>query len=1029
MRMRHTLVSLLVALGLAFVVSAWQTPAARAERAAEPGSPKASSLAGSLRGSWKGAKSSIGEFIKALDECQRWFAPQPRKRVRDPQHAMLVKVVDSAGKPIAGATVTMVSQPRRPSSTDDIELDWDRTSTDAGGTTWARWSAAANRDVWMRIEAKGYVATVTQWDAPKRPTPGKSTFTLKQGLKLGGVVRDPSGRPVVGARVALTFPGSEDREWIIGSQEIATDRQGQWRCDGLPKDLAGLTIRVTHDEHVHLYLDKDDCASQLPDLRAQKAVFEMTPGVVVSGRVTDANGKPVENARVALCRGFSPLGTHAGTTTDGDGRYRFATCFPGPNKLVAGARGMADQHRDIKIKVGMRPVDFHLKRGTPITVRVIDADGKPVAGATVGRQDSIPPISQDDSWMCEQGKTDESGRWTSTSSPEGEGSVAVSKDGYATVRPKLTAREKEYVVTLPRPVVISGRVLDAVTKKPIGNVHVSVNGEMAKNRHGSFTYPNVDVDGEGGYRITFADASGVDCAEWRLHYVAAGYVGRLSPKFIVHDSAQTRDIELQPGRAVAGVVKRPDGSPVSGAKVFVSTATEQWTVEGGHAEKSIGTLYFPSLAMCQRTDADGRFSLPRPSEPYVVGVVDDWGAAEITAEELDAHEQVVLQPWGRVEGRFERPHDPDSNGKTTVQLYNADSSGQDDKRPSIDWRYSATLESDGRFAFEHVRPQRWAVGASPSSPVEQVGRFIFASEFNSIAGESFCDWRSLSVDVTPGKTARIEFARRGRPVHGRATLAAAGSREIAVARGNGCLIFQRPLVPVTEESAKLTPDARKKWERQWLESEAGRAADRAGQNHTFTVDAKGNFDAENVAPGVYKLAIELYGPDGKRNERPEEAGQLVQEVVVPADKPAKKPFELGAFAVAPNRLFRGDLAPDFAFKTADGRTHRLAEFRGKRVAILFTDKWESYGDDTVAFDDDTMRRLMLSWYGGGPLLVINLSNDPKPRPPVKMKQDAELQYLQGVPVSADVYKAYDVRRNRREDNFVLIANDGKVLRK
>ena len=242
------------------------------------------------------------------------------------------------------------------------------------------------------------------------------------------------------------------------------------------------------------------------------------------------------------------------------------------------------------------------------------------------------------------------------------------------------------------------------------------------------------------------------------------------------------------------------------------------------------------------------------------------------------------------------------------------------------------------------------------------------------------------------------------------------------------MLFQRPLIPAAKGDAAKSPQARKIWAKQWLESEAGRAADRAGQNHAYVMAADGVFKADNVAPGVYKLAIELYEGDFNPAEGSggDAVGWLLQETTIPAAGALRdKPLDLGRLTVERARLFRGDAAPDFAFKTADGRTHRLSEYRGRNVALDFTETW----DPQEPFPDaDAAKRLLLTRGGGGPLVWINLSGDPKPRPAVKIAQDAEFQYVQGaLAPGAEVLKAYDVRQGG--PCFVRVAGDGRVVRK
>ena len=131
------------------------------------------------------------------------------------------------------------------------------------------------------------------------------------------------------------------------------------------------------------------------------------------------------------------------------------------------------QHRDLEIKSDMKPVDFRLKAGQPIKIRVVDSAGKPLAGARIEQSvisfgpPNIPPVGL-------VSTTDEQGKWTSASEPEGVVSLQISKQGYATECHTFASGGKRRQVTLRPPLRFTGRVIDAKTKKPLKKVHLSV---------------------------------------------------------------------------------------------------------------------------------------------------------------------------------------------------------------------------------------------------------------------------------------------------------------------------------------------------------------------------------------------------------------------------------------------------------------------------------------------------------------------------------------------------------------------------
>ena len=241
-------------------------------------------------------------------------------------------------------------------------------------------------------------------------------------------------------------------------------------------------------------------AAQAADLQKLTAVFVMEPGLVVQGKITDDKGKPVPAAQVKLSPHSFVLGgpspTRAETVTDHAGRYRFANCAPDGNTIIVLARGRTSQHKDITIAAGMASVDFRLSPGKPVKIRVVDAQGKPLGGAKI-QPDNAAFFSENQLYVADAMETDRDGRWASANSPQGELLLQIGRPGYATAHRHLSASTKEHLVTLRPPVCISGRVIDAVTKKPLRKVHISAAYIASQGEQVSLTYPNVGVTARG----------------------------------------------------------------------------------------------------------------------------------------------------------------------------------------------------------------------------------------------------------------------------------------------------------------------------------------------------------------------------------------------------------------------------------------------------------------------------------------------------------------------------------------------------
>lgn len=212
---------------------------------------------------------------------------------------------------------------------------------------------------------------------------------------------------------------------------------------------------------------------------AKPATIQLEAGIVITGKVLDAEtGKPVVGAEVAPLKWghhFSWADWDELAKTDMEGKYRVTT------KSAQGIEARHPRYRNGQLDD--RPYDFragHNTRGAswspsgkqeqppkvgpdgivirlhPLMTlrgRLIDADGKPIKGASVGYRG--------------RGESDEQGRFDVTVTREEwdqpkDGEVSIWAEGYRwlDVPLKEFSFERESVVTLEKQQLIEGRVLD-----------------------------------------------------------------------------------------------------------------------------------------------------------------------------------------------------------------------------------------------------------------------------------------------------------------------------------------------------------------------------------------------------------------------------------------------------------------------------------------------------------------------------------------------------------------------------------------
>jgi hypothetical protein len=125
---------------------------------------------------------------------------------------------------------------------------------------------------------------------------------------------------------------------------------------------------------------------------------------VVSGRVTDAQGGPVEGVSVQFYYGMGTLYPIASTETDKDGRYtlpRYSGPGMGASVIMARKSGFAEKSR--------KGDDFVLVPAPTVDVELLDAEGKPIARKEVFLSDNqLPPACN----VLAEGNTDSQGHVT-----------------------------------------------------------------------------------------------------------------------------------------------------------------------------------------------------------------------------------------------------------------------------------------------------------------------------------------------------------------------------------------------------------------------------------------------------------------------------------------------------------------------------------------------------------------------------------------------------------------------------------------
>jgi beta-lactamase regulating signal transducer with metallopeptidase domain/peroxiredoxin/protocatechuate 3,4-dioxygenase beta subunit len=749
------------------------------------------------------------------------------------------------------------------------------------------------------------------WDDKRHPLelPLTKELRFEQGTTIGGIVKDEAGHPIEGAAIGVYAPPTEyegtTNTFSLG--ELKTDAEGRWRLDVAPQNLGGVSLIV---EHPH-YRRNGGMVSRNLD-----SVTVLKKGLTVTGRVVDGAGRPIKGARAFL--GHDRFGPNPPTgTTNERGEFTLENCDLGASIITVQAGGFAPRIQDVRVEERTSPVEIQLAEpGSVLRGKVVDIAGKPVAGAWFGAE----------SWRGHQSiqfqvASDKDGRFEWKNAPRDVVLYATGKLGYMSSRHvPLIATDREQVVTLYPELVITGRVSDAETGRPLPRFRL-IRGQRYEGRQETDWAVNEAVEITGGRYTT---RSSEPWGPFFVRVEAPGYEPADSRAFRPTEGSQTFDFALRRGEEpVSGVVLLPDGKPAAGVEVVLDTRTMGFLMQGGRFDRRANV---PSVT----TGPDGRFTFTPPSDPFYLIAISDAGYAHAWADEFARSGTLVLQPWGKIEGEVRIGRQPAPNQQVEFNPALIQHGG---RAYNLTYGYRTLTDKLGRFAFDRVVP---------------VAGTVWRVVPNAAASGGFPSWGwQEPVEVKAGQTARVQLGGKGRPVIGRVVVD--GNPEPPVDWTKN----QPVVIHVPHEELKDPLD--------W----------RQFASH---IDKEGRFRVEDVPQGKYVLEVTVNGPSYPLVRGPgTEIGTAKMTVTVP-ETPAGRPdapLDLGTITAELFETLKvGDRAPDFTVPRIVGRGRgdqlRLSDYQGKLVLLDFWATWcgpclaemPAIKDIQKTFDSDTQFQLI-----------------------------------------------------------------------
>jgi len=779
--------------------------------------------------------------------------------------------------------------------------------------------------------------------------PTEKTIRLDSGKTIGGKVVDPDGKPVAGAQLSILVPATDTPNKILYPllrQQTADD--GTWQFDGAPLKPAGLQLRLEHPRFIQ---------SSQPVQDRVDGRYELDPGLTLTGRVLDQNGKPVAGAHVTVGRDRWGRSIRP-TAVDPEGAYSVAALSPESTFVTVEAPGFAPQVKPVVVTKDTNPIDFALEPGHTTRFQVTDLEGKPLGGIRIVA----------DTWngsrsLWWEATTNADGLATWTGAPADAVEFHVLGKDYAARRDVVVAPQDEpHFVELRPPLKVEG-VVTGPDKQKVAEFHIKT-GRKNDGSGEIFWMPQGFAGRNGKFEIEYSET----CDEIFLRIEAKGFQPWISGAIAFTDGQHKLFVRLVAGTGPAGIVRLPDGKPAAGAQVVLLSGNSMVQFRNG----------FSPLGGKQTVVADdeGRFGFTPVDETYSLIATHNGGYAEAKDQDLARTGGIDLQSWAKVELTVRRAGKPLAGAKVAVNPRQQ----QGERMQVSSYGLAGTTDDEGRITFDRVPPR----AVNVTLPLKQsFGR-------NS---RSYPE-RSATVSLTPGETAQVTLGGTGAVVTGKLTVTG-------------------------------TPPAEHRWEfNEAVTVSTSRARNPlisdASDYYRALIASDGSFHIHDIPPGRYQLRVRLTAvPDARGNDSGRGLGEITHDFRVSKDQTE---LDLGVIEGAWPKLFSvGNMAPLFVAEGLNCAAVRLGELRGRLVLLDF---WDSTSTPWIA-EFPELRKLHQEFVGDIRFQLVGVSMDERVKNARTALEGRDVPWncafagSRGLPVSR-----YEVKVPPEK---VLIDIDGKIL--
>ncbi len=833
---------------------------------------------------------------------------------------------------------------------------------------------------------------------------GEYAVALKHGVSIGGIVKSASSKPVAGAEVVfhqVTKTGT--RHYTrVDYDAVLTDKDGKWTSSSAPADLTGFTFEVFHpDFRPALYatpgyapppanlpgsatsLSSSTTYRKLADgtlvpmtpvrrtaasrsqsvplvttngLLASSAEMILQPALMLEGTLVDNASRPIPATEVIF--------QHSGLErnylrTDEKGHFQTRVADVGDAVLLVLKQGFSPLSQNIYVSTNVAPVQLKLEPARVLRGRVLDQRQRPIAGAKI-RLDEWNGTTD---LLRFQTTSDEQGSFSWTGAPPDHLMFYVSKTNYSSTRQSFAGTMDTVTIRLSRPPGVFGKVYDAETKEPISAFTVIPGRKYSTSDSQIHWERDERVRGQNG-EYSLRMSSYYFQPEGRVLVEAMGYEPQVSPPFRNSDS-YTNDFMLKKGKGIAGVVQSPDGKPAANAVlVVIEKGDNAYLDTAGQVRSSSGG------GDMVRTDPSGRFEFSPKLAPLKIFASHDEGYGEADVSDVMKGGTIVLKKWARVKGvvRVGEKIGPDQNVRLQQSVdyernYNAET-----REPILTFSLRSDPDADGSFSFEKVPPGEHRIALEYRLRDNNVYEMALS--------------HGLPIAAKAGETTDVVLGGNGRRVIGRVNVLGGDSSDVDWKRDvhRLTLTLGDPLVPPNNLMLETPAEQQRAWaefnarQQQFWQSPEGKERQRKERQYVLIFDTNGNFHADNVPPGQYDLAIQVTDPEDEYYNR-RYIGTVHRPVTVSNEPDARvnAPVDIGAvdLTIRP-RVKIGKVVPSFDGKTADGKTIKLSDYKGKYVLLYFWGRSMGYS----TYDFQVLKELQSTYGASGKLMVLGCNLDP-----------------------------------------------------